>query len=276
LSSGLVRELLDAGVHFGHHASRWNPKMAPYIYGKRNGIHIIDIKETVRGLLRAKKFVTQTVANGSDILFVGTKRQAKGAVEKAAERCGMHRVTERWLGGMLTNARTIRLRLKRLRELEELVDSPKWESGYSKKMKSMLSRELRKIRRNLDGVREMQKLPGALVVVDVRKEHNAIREAQSLNIPTLCLLDTDSDPDAASIPIPGNDDAIRAINVVMETLADSVEEGKKIRVEKQAIAAREEGQGGRRRGRGRDGSSAQSGGVSESAPAEAAAEAPSA
>jgi len=227
--------------------------MQPYIYGKRNGIHIIDIKETVRGLLRAKKFVTQVVANGSDILFVGTKRQAKGAVEKAAERCGMHCVTERWLGGMLTNSRTIRSRLNRLRELEELIDSPKWETGYSKKMKSMLARELRKIRRNLGGVREMQKLPGALVVIDTRKEHNAIREAQSLGIPTLCLIDTDSDPDAASIPIPGNDDAIRAINVVVESIADSVEEGKKVRVEKEAIAAREEGPGGRRRGgRGRD------------------------
>lgn len=254
MASGLVRELLDAGVHFGHHASRWNPKMQPYLYGKRNGIHIIDIKETVRGLLRAKKFVTQIVANGQDVLFVGTKRQAKGSVEKAAERCGMHCVTERWLGGMLTNSRTIRSRLNRLRELEELMDSPKWETGYSKKMKSMLTRELRKIRRNLGGVREMQKQPGVLVVIDVRKEHNAIREAQSLGIPTICLLDTDSDPDAASIPIPGNDDAIRAINVVVETLADSIEEGKKVRVEKEAMAAREEGPGGRRRGgRGRDG-----------------------
>ena len=246
MADALVRDLLDAGVHFGHHCSRWNPKMAPYLYGRRNGIHIIDIRETLRGLLRAKNFITKVVSGGDDILFVGTKRQARDAIETHARRIGMHFVNERWLGGTLTNARTIRSRLQRLRELEELVDSPKWEAGYSKKMKSMLMRELKKIQRNLDGIRNMAKQPGALVVVDVRKEHNSVREARLLNIPTICLIDSDSDPDMASIPIPGNDDAMRAINLVLSTLAEAVEAGKKARPEP-AEEPRESG--GRRRGR---------------------------
>jgi small subunit ribosomal protein S2 len=250
LASELVRELLDAGIHFGHHASRWNPKMGPFIYGKRNNVHIIDIRETLRGLMRAQKFITQVVANGDDVLFVGTKRQARDAVEDHTRRCGMHFVNERWLGGTLTNARTIRGRLQRLRELEELVESPKWETGYSKKMKSTLSRELRKIRRNLDGLREMNKLPGVVFIIDVRKEHNAIREARALGIPTVALIDTDSDPDEVSIPIPGNDDAMRGIDLILKVLADAVEQAKKSRpIEKDAEV--ESGPGGRRRGRGR-------------------------
>ena len=231
MASPLVRELLDAGIHFGHRCSRWNPKMAPYLYGKRNSIHIIDIRETLRGLLRAKKFVSQTVAKGGDVLFVGTKRQAREIVERHALRCGMHFVTERWLGGTLTNFRTIRLRLQRLEELEALVASPEWETGYSKKMQSMLSRELQKIRRNLEGVRRMNRLPAAVVVIDVRKEVNAVREARATEIPTLCLIDSDSDPALADIPIPGNDDAMRAIELIVRELADAVEEGKKARPE---------------------------------------------
>lgn len=231
MASELVRELLDSGIHFGHHASRWNPKMKPYIFGKRNGIHIVDIRETLRGLLRAQKFLARVVQNGDDVLFVGTKRQARDPIEQAATRCGMHYVTERWLGGTLTNFRTIRSRLARLEELEALVASPAWETGYSKKMKSMLSRELEKIRRNLSGIRRMTRLPGALVVIDVKKEVNAVREAQSLGLPTVCLLDTDSDPDLASIPIPGNDDAMRAISIIVAKLADAVEEGKRSRPE---------------------------------------------
>jgi small subunit ribosomal protein S2 len=205
--------------------------MAPFLYGKRNNVHIIDIRETLRGVLRARKFVTQVVAKGEDVLFVGTKRQGREAVQQQATRCAMPYVNERWLGGTLTNARTIRLRLQRLRELEELVGTPKWETGYSKKMKSTLTRELEKIRRNLDGVRNMQRLPGALVIIDVRKEHNAIREATSLGIPTICLIDSDGDPDVASIPIPANDDAMRAIGLILGTLADAIEEGKKSRPE---------------------------------------------
>jgi small subunit ribosomal protein S2 len=231
LASSLVRDMLQAGMHFGHHCSRWNPKMKPYIYGRQNSIHIIDIRETLRGLLRAQKFLSRMVTGGSDVLFVGTKRQAREAVREHAERCGMHYVTERWLGGTLTNFRTIRSRLKRLDELEELMGSPRWESDYSKKMQSTLARELRKIRRNLVGIRNMTRLPGALIVVDVSKEINAVREANALGIPTVCLIDTDGDTDFASIPIPGNDDSMRSISLVVTKLADAVEEGKRARPE---------------------------------------------
>lgn len=255
MASELVRELLDSGIHFGHHASRWNPKMKPYIFGKRNGIHVVDIRETLRGLLRAQKFLARVVQGGDDILFVGTKRQARDPMEQAATRSGMHYVTERWLGGTLTNFRTIRSRLQRLEELEGLVAGPQWESGFSKKMKSMLSRELEKIRRNLSGIRRMTRLPGALFVVDVKKEVNAVKEAHSLGIPTVCLLDTDSDPDLASIPIPGNDDAMRAITIIAGKIADAVEEGKRSRPEPRAESRERDGQdgggdgGGRGRGR---------------------------
>ena len=231
MASALVREMLEAGIHFGHHCSRWNPKMKPYIYGKRNAIHIIDIRETLRGLLSAQRFISRVVAGGADVLFVATKRQARESVQEQTARSGMHYVTERWLGGTLTNFRTIRSRLKRLEELEGLVGSPRWDTDYSKKMQSTLTRELRKIQRNLSGIRNMTRLPGALVVVDVRKEINAVREAQSLGIPTVCLLDTDSDPDFASIPIPGNDDSMRSIQLIVTRLADAVEEGKRARPE---------------------------------------------
>ena len=231
MASALVREMLEAGIHFGHHCSRWNPKMKPYIYGKRNAIHIIDIRETLRGLLYAQQFISRVVTGGADVLIVGTKRQARETVQQQATRSGMHYVTERWLGGTLTNFRTIRSRLKRLEELEGLVGSPRWDTDYSKKMQSTLTRELRKIQRNLSGIRNMTRLPGALVVVDVRKEINAVREAQSLGIPTVCLLDTDSDPDFASIPIPGNDDSMRSIQLIVTRLADAVEEGKRARPE---------------------------------------------
>jgi small subunit ribosomal protein S2 len=223
--------MLDSGIHFGHHCSRWNPKMAPFIYAKRNAIHIIDIRETLRGILRAQRFLARVVARGDDVLFVGTKRQAREPVQQAAERCGMHYVNERWLGGTLTNFRTIRSRLQRLEELEALCQSPQWESGYSKKMKATLLRELERIRRNLSGIRRMIRLPGALVVIDVRKEINALREARALGIPTVCLIDTDSDPDYVSIPIPGNDDAMRAIQFVCSKLADAIEEAKRARPE---------------------------------------------
>jgi small subunit ribosomal protein S2 len=236
LASPLVRELLDAGIHFGHRCSRWNPKMTPYLYGKRNSIHIIDIRETLRGLLRAKKFVAQVVAKGGDVLFVGTKRQAREIVQRHAERCGMHYVTERWLGGTLTNFRTIRSRLQRLEELEALVASPEWETGYSKKMKSMLTRELVKIRRNLAGIRRMSRLPAVVVLIDLRKEINGVREARGMGVPTIALVDSDSDPTLADIQIPGNDDAMRSIELILRELADAVEEGKKARPEPVAPA----------------------------------------
>ena len=217
---------MESGIHYGHRVSRWNPKMAPYIFGKRNTIHIVDIRETVKGLLRAKKFIAQMVARGEDVLFVGTKRQARLQVQQQAQRVGMPYVIERWLGGTLTNFRTIRSRLARLEELEKAeLDGTALE--YSKKMIASRKRELAKIKRNLEGIRTMTKLPGTLVVIDVHRELNAVREARKLGIPTVCLIDTDSDPDFADIPIPGNDDAIRAIDTILVHLGDAVEEGKK-------------------------------------------------
>ena len=209
MATTLVQDLIEAGIHFGQRSSGWNPKMSPYIYGKRNGIHIIDIKETVKGLLLAKKFITKTVADGKDVCFVGTKRQAKGVIEQRVGDAKMHYVTERWLGGTLTNFRTIRSRLKRLEELESIEAEDNFQS-YSKKMESQLRREMRKIKRNLDGIRAMGKLPGAVVVIDVRREATALKEARKLGIPTICLIDTDGDPDDADIPIPGNDDSMRS------------------------------------------------------------------
>lgn len=252
-----VKDLIEAGVHFGHRASRWNPKMRPYIYGKRNLIHIIDLRETVRGLLRAHRYLAQTASKGSLILFVGTKRQAKEAVEREASRCHMPYVSERWLGGTLTNYRTIRDRLKRLQELEAMwlpsgenpskVDLPAYmktmlnESGklelgkapesatirgYSKKMVATLNRELTKIHRNLSGIREMNRLPDALVVVDPHREDIAVKEAQRMGVTTVALIDTDSDPDTVDLPIPGNDDSIRSIELVLSRLADATLEGR--------------------------------------------------
>lgn len=256
MAAELVRQLIDAGIHFGHKASRWNPKMKPYIFGKRNTIHIIDIRETVRGLLRAKKFISQIVGKGEDVLFVGTKRQARLQVESAANRAGMPFVTERWLGGTLTNFRTIRSRLGTLEGLEK-VQADGTAALYSKKAISSQMREIRRIKRNLEGVRLMGRLPGALIVIDVAREHNAVREAKKLGIPTVCLIDTDSDPDFADIPIPGNDDAIRSIDTILNHLADAVEEGKRARMSgKTGTAsgtASDAGDGGGRRSRPRAG-----------------------
>lgn len=225
MASALVRELIESGVHFGHRVSRWNPKMSPYIFGKRNSIHIIDIRETIKGLLRAKKFLTAIVSQGQDILIVGTKRQAREAVEKQAKRVGMHYVIERWLGGTLTNFKTIRSRLARLEHLEDLETSGRI-NQLTKKERATIDREKRKITRNLDGIRKMTRLPGALLIVDVRREHNAVKEAQKLGIPTVCLVDTDSDPASADVLIPANDDAMRAIDIIMTQLGDAIEEGK--------------------------------------------------
>jgi small subunit ribosomal protein S2 len=227
----LVKALVDAGVHFGHRVSRWNPKMEPYIKGKRNMIHIIDVKETLKGLVRARRLVTKVVADGKDVVFVGTKRQARFAIEEEAKRCGMHYVSERWLGGTLTNFRTIRLRLARLEELETLWATGKIET-YSKKMKSTLQREMEKIKSNLEGLRRMDKIPGAMVVVDTRREHIAVKEAKKLGVVTIALIDTDSDPDLIDLPIPGNDDAMRAIELVLHEIADGVIEGKQGKVDK--------------------------------------------
>jgi small subunit ribosomal protein S2 len=252
-----VNELIEAGVHFGHRASRWNPKMRPYIYGKRNLIHIIDLRETVRGLLRAYKFLAKVASRGSLVVFVGTKRQAKETIERESGRCKMPYVSERWLGGTLTNYRTIRDRLKRLTELEgmwlphtekpERVDLVAYMKSmlsdggrldlskapdtalirtYSKKMVSTLIREWTKINRNLQGIREMNRLPDAMVVVDPKREEIAVKEAQRMGVTTVALIDTDSDPDMVDLPIPGNDDSIRSIELVLAKLADAVNEGR--------------------------------------------------
>jgi len=221
----LARELINAGVHFGHSVSRWNPKMAPFIFAKRGNIHIIDVKKTLKGLLIARKLLAEVVSSGKDVVFVGTKRQAQKATEAVANKCGMHYVSERWLGGMLTNFRTIRSRLQRLQQLEAMQEDGSLESE-SKKQASRLKREMRKIKSNLDGIRNMSRLPGAVVVVDARKEYLALREARKLGISTVGLLDTDSDPDTVDVAIPANDDSIRAIDLILSELADAVAIGK--------------------------------------------------
>lgn len=241
--ASLVKDLVEAGIHFGHRSTHWNPKMAPYIYGKRNKIHIIDVKETIKGLLLARKFLTQNVAQGKDVLFVGTKRQARGIVEKHVSDVGMHYITERWLGGTLTNFRTIRERLKRLEELDRIEESGEI-NNYSKKMEAQLRREKTKISRNLGGIRHMTKLPGAMVIIDVNHESNAVKEARKLGIPTVCLIDTDSDPDFADIPIPGNDDAMRAIEVIMHSLCAAVAEGKTARAQQEQAEGKGDAEGG--------------------------------
>jgi small subunit ribosomal protein S2 len=271
----LVKSLVDAGVHFGHRVSRWNPKMEPYIHGKRNMIHIIDVKETMKGLLRAKKLMQNLVAGGKDILFVGTKRQARHAIEEEATRAGMHYVAERWLGGTLTNFRTIRARLNRLDELDKLWETGAIEAGYSKKMKATLGRERDKIKANLSGIRKMERMPGAMFIIDTRREHIAVKEAKKLGVPVIALIDTDSDPDLVDLPIPGNDDAMRAIEIVMRELADSIIEGKQGRVVK-PDGEQAGGPGARRRStrstfRAEDGKPAGAEAPAEESPAAAAA-----
>jgi len=225
LATVLVKDLIEAGVHFGHRASRWNPKMRPYIYARRNLIHIIDVRETIRGLLRTRRYLQKVSAQGSLVLMVGTKRQASDVIEQQGLRCGMPFVSDRWLGGTLTNFRTIRSRLTRLEELEGIRTSDAI-SGYSKKMQSALNREYRKMYRNLNGIRTMNRLPECLLVIDPRKEKNAIGEARKLGITTVALIDTDCDPDEVDLPIPGNDDSIRSIELIVTLLADAIVAGK--------------------------------------------------
>jgi len=225
VSKELARELINAGVHFGHGASRWNPKMAPYIHSKRGKIHIIDVRKTLEGVLVAKKLLAGVSAAGKDILFVGTKRQAQEAVNRAAEKCGMHYVAERWLGGTLTNFRTIRSRLQRLEELDN-IESQGLMDTESKKQATRLRREKEKIQMNLGGIRELNRIPGAVVVVDTRKERIALLEARKMNVPTVGIIDTNGDPDMVDVAIPANDDSIRSIELILDELADAVSIGK--------------------------------------------------
>ncbi len=225
MAKELTRELISAGVHFGHSANRWNPKMEPFIFGKRGQIHIIDVRKTLAGLVIAKKLLTDVVASGKDVVFVGTKRQAQKAVEAAAAKCGMHYMSDRWLGGTLTNFRTIRSRVARLDELEAMQQEGTLES-QSKKQASRLKRELRKIKGNMEGIRKMSRLPGVVVVVDGRKEYLALREAKKLGVTTVGIIDTDCDPDTVDVVIPANDDSIRAISLILNELAEAVAKGK--------------------------------------------------
>ena len=219
-----VQELIDAGVHFGCRVARRNPRMEPYIYGRRNMIHIIDLRETLKGILRAQNLLYHMAAEGSSILWVGTKRQIKGVILEAGERTGMPVVTERWIGGTLTNFSVIRSRLRRLEELERMEEDGSINEG-SKKMGATLRREKRKITRNLGGIREMSTIPGAMVVVDPAREYNAVREARKLGIVVIGILDTDCDPSEMDIVIPGNDDALKSARLMVEQLVGAVEEG---------------------------------------------------
>jgi small subunit ribosomal protein S2 len=219
-----LEELIQAGVHFGHRCSRWNPKMAPFIYGKRNSIHIINLKETVKGLIRGAYFLERLVRSGGEVLIVGTKPQVRALVKLEAERCGAHVVAERWLGGTLTNHATIRSRLKRLEEIEAAEKSG--EEGMTKKGLSAMNREKKKLIRNLDGIRRMHRLPQAVVVIDPRREESAINECSKMGIPTVCVIDTDADPDNVDIAIPANDDAYRSVQVVLSKLSDAIMRGK--------------------------------------------------
>ena len=220
-----MKQLLEAGVHFGHQTRRWNPKMATYIFTERNGIYIIDLQKTVKKLEEAYFFVRDMAASGESILFVGTKKQAQDAIKEEAERCGQFYVNARWLGGMLTNFKTMRTRIARLNQLQKMQADGTFDL-LPKQEVIKLQLEIAKLEKYLGGVKEMKKLPGALFVVDSRKEKNAIAEARKLNIPIVAIVDTNCDPDEIDYVIPGNDDAIRAIKLISQTMANAVLEGK--------------------------------------------------
>ncbi len=223
-----IKELLEAGVHFGHEVRRWNPKMKSYIFEERNGIHIIDLQQTQEQIETAYNFIRETVASGRSVLFVGTKRQAKELLKEAASNAGIFYVTERWLGGLLTNNMTIRKSVGRLKELDRLVNEGIIDQ-LPKKEAASIRRERTKLERNLAGIKEMEEMPGALFVVDIRKERIAVAEARRLGIPIIALVDTNGDPDEIDYPIASNDDAIRAIKLITERLAQACVEGDKVR-----------------------------------------------
>ena len=220
-----MKQLLEAGVHFGHQTRRWNPKMSEYIFMERNGIYIIDLQKTVKKLEEAYFFVRDTAAAGGEILFVGTKKQAQDAMKEEAERVGMHFVNARWLGGMMTNFKTMRQRVERLAQLKRMSEDGTFDL-LPKKEVVKLKLEIEKLEKYLGGVKEMRKLPAALFVVDLRKEKNAVAEAKKLGIPVVAIVDTNCDPDDADYVIPGNDDAIRAIKLIAQAMANAVVEGR--------------------------------------------------
>mgnify|MGYP002078569482 FL=1 len=235
MSSISVKDLLEAGVHFGHQTKRWNPKMKEFIFGERNGIYIIDLGKTARKFREAEAFVQQMAAEGRTLLFVGTKRQAQDAIAEEAQRCGMYYVNERWLGGLLTNFTTIQRSLGRLRDLEAMTTDGRYET-LSKKEIARLEKEKRKLQRNLDGIRQMTRLPDMLFIVDTRNEQIAVDEARKLKIPVIGIVDTNCDPDQVDFPIPGNDDALRAIRLFASRIADAVLQGRALRESAQAEA----------------------------------------
>ena len=220
-----LAELLESGVHFGHQTRRWNPRMSQYIYTARNGVHIIDLVQTAQLIEDAYEYMRSSSESGRKVLFVGTKRQAAGIIAQEASRCGSYYVNQRWLGGMLTNWETIRTRVDRLKELEHLEDSGALDKR-PKKEASMLRRELGKLQKYLSGIKNMRKVPDIVVIVDQKREHNAISECQKLAIPVVSILDTNCDPDIVDIPIPANDDAIRSIKLIVGKLADAIYEGR--------------------------------------------------
>jgi small subunit ribosomal protein S2 len=217
-----VKELLEAGVHFGHQTRRWNPQMKPYIFEARNGIHVINLNQTATLLQEAIDFLSKIVAKGGNVLFVGTKKQAQAATKEAAAACGQPYVTERWLGGMMTNLKTIKKSLKRLQEIEKMEEDGTL-NDYGKKEQSMLRREASRMHRNLDGIRHMDKYPDAIFIIDLKREHNAVAEARKLNIPIVSIVDTNCDPTLATYPIPGNDDSIRSIRVILTAIQEKLQ-----------------------------------------------------
>src|SRR5512141_261301 len=244
-----MKELLEAGVHFGHQTKRWNPKMKQYIFGERNGIYIIDLAKTARLFRDAEEFVGNLAAEGRTVLFVGTKRQAQDAIAEEAQRCGMFFVNQRWLGGLLTNFSTIQRSLARLRDLEAMETDGRYES-LSKKEIAQIEKEKRKLQKNLEGIRHMSRLPDALFVVDTRKEKIAVDEARKLKIPVIGVVDTNCDPDEVDYVIPGNDDALRAIRLFASRIADAVTSGRTLRESAHAEdTADSEGEDRRRGGR---------------------------
>ena len=249
-----MKDLLEAGVHFGHQTKRWNPKMKQYIFGERNGIYIIDLSKTVKLFRAAEEFITNLAAEGRTILFVGTKRQAQDVVVEEAQRCGMFFVNERWLGGLLTNFATIQRSLGRLRDLETMATDGRYDS-LSKKEIARNEKERRKLQKNLEGIRGMSRLPDAVFVVDTKKEKIAVDEARKLKIPVIGVVDTNCDPDEVDFVVPGNDDALRAIRLFASRIADAVIAGRDMKQSVDAEAARDPsdesggGDEGTRRGR---------------------------
>ncbi|MBD0336363.1 MAG: 30S ribosomal protein S2 [Cyanobacteria bacterium Co-bin13] len=217
-------ELLESGVHFGHQTRRWNPKMAPYIFTSRNGVHIIDLVQTAKLIEEAYGFVRRSAEQGQKFLFVGTKRQAAGIVAQEASRCGSHYINQRWLGGMLTNWTTIKSRVERLKELERMEETGAI-ALRPKKEAAVLRREMEKLQKYLGGIKAMRGVPDVAIIVDIRREYNAVQECHKLGIPIISLLDTNCDPDLVDVPIPGNDDAIRSIKLILGKLADAIYEG---------------------------------------------------